>query len=210
MEKTFSNSIFLIRRLKNGDEAAYTYLVDTHHQRLCTFANSLVNDSHQAQDIVQNVFFGLWKKRRGLPDDFNIGSFLSSSVYNEFIDQYRKKQSILTLEKKYIEALQLVNEEKDSETIEQLVSIVKEEIMTLPPKCKKVFVLSRQEGLTNIEISEYLKISIKTVEGHITRAFSILREKVGDRTEILLFLLFGSNRKFTTHKLSGRRYLLHS
>ncbi|UJH67045.1 RNA polymerase sigma factor [Allomuricauda sp. SCSIO 65647] len=201
MAETFSNNIFLIERLKNGDETAYTYLVDTHHQRLCTFANSLVNDSHQAQDIVQNVFLGLWRKRKGLPDDFNIRSFLSSSVYNEFIDQYRKNQSLLALEKKYIEALQLANEEKDSETIEQLVSIVKEEIKALPPKCKQVFVLSRQEGLTNIEISEYLKISIKTVEGHITRAFSILRKKVGDKTDMLLFLLFGLNRKLNQYIL---------
>ncbi|MEO1011885.1 MAG: RNA polymerase sigma-70 factor [Bacteroidota bacterium] len=185
----------MIRQLKNGDEAAYTYLVDTHHQRLCTFANSLVNDHYQAQDIVQNVFMGLWKKRKGLPEDFNIKSFLSRSVYNEFIDQYRKNQSLLALEKKYIEALHLVIEDNDPEAIAQLMTLVKEEIVALPPKCKEVFVLSRQEGLTNIEISEYLKISIKTVEGHITRAFSILRKKIGDKTEILLFLLFGSNRK---------------
>lgn len=197
MKNAFSNTIFLIKRLRNGDEAAYTYLVDTHHHRLCTFANSLVNDSYQAQDIVQNVFMALWKKRKSLPEDFNISSFLSRSVYNEFIDQYRKNQSLLALEKRYIEALNLVVEDKDTESIEQLVDIVKEEIVTLPPKCKEVFVLSRQEGLTNIEISEYLKISIKTVEGHITRAFSILRKKLGDKTDMLLFLLFGPNRKLT-------------
>lgn len=185
----------MIKRLKNGDETAYAYLVDTHHHRLCAFANSLVNDNFHAQDIVQNVFMGLWKKRKDLPDDFNIKSFLSRSVYNEFIDQYRKNQSVLALEKKYIEALDLVIEDKDSEATEQLMAIVKREIVTLPPKCKEIFILSRQEGLTNIEISEYLKISTKTVEGHITRAFSILRKKVGDKTDILLFLLFGSSRK---------------
>ena len=194
MGKGFFNNKFLIKRLKNGDEAAYAYLVDTHHHGLCTFANSLVNDSFQAQDIVQNVFLALWKKRNSLPEDFNIKSFLSRSVYNEFIDQYRKNQSLLALEKKYVDALNLVVEDEDPQAIARLMNIVKKEIVTLPPKCREVFVLSRQEGLTNIEISKYLKISTKTVEGHITRAFTILRKKVGDKTDMLLFLLFGQRK----------------
>ena len=48
----------------------------------------------------------------------------------------------------------------------------------LPERTKKVFILSKQSGLTNIEISENLNISIKTVEGHITKAFKLLRQDV--------------------------------
>ncbi|HAT75662.1 MAG TPA: RNA polymerase sigma-70 factor, partial [Flavobacterium sp.] len=50
-----------------------------------------------------------------------------------------------------------------------------------PPKCKQTFILSRQDGLTNIEIAEFLNVSIKSVEAHITKAFSILRKTVGDK-----------------------------
>ena len=67
----------------------------------------------------------------------------------------------------------------------------KKEIENLPPKCKQTFLLSKQDGLTNIEIAEYLNVSIKSVEAHITKAFSILRKNVGDRTNGILFLLFG-------------------
>ena len=47
----------------------------------------------------------------------------------------------------------------------------------LPPKYKQVFMLSKKEGLTNIEISEHLEISVKTAEAQITRGFKFLRKK---------------------------------
>ncbi|MDT7828263.1 sigma factor-like helix-turn-helix DNA-binding protein [Pricia sp. S334] len=61
----------------------------------------------------------------------------------------------------------------------------------MPPKCREVFLLSRKEGLTNLEISEYLKVSIKTVEAHLTKAFEELRKKLGAEYRTFLFVLFG-------------------
>mgnify|MGYP003683409753 FL=1 len=49
------------------------------------------------------------------------------------------------------------------------MKLVKNEIENLPPKCKQTFLLSKQEGLTNIEIAEYLNVSIKSVEAHIKK-----------------------------------------
>ena len=73
-----------------------------------------------------------------------------------------------------------------------LIALVKEEIQHLPPKCKEMFLLSKQEGLTNIGIAQYLKISMKAVERQMTRVFSIIREKIGDELQTILFLLFDS------------------
>ena len=79
------------------------------------------------------------------------------------------------------------------------MDIVKKEIDKLPPKCKQTFLLSKKEGLTNIEIAEYLNVSIKSVEAHITKAFSILRKSIGNKVEGSLFLLFGSNNYLQTN-----------
>ncbi|WP_235982373.1 sigma factor-like helix-turn-helix DNA-binding protein [Gelidibacter maritimus] len=81
-------------------------------------------------------------------------------------------------------------EYEDDNDLERLITIVKNEIQNLPPKCKKTFLLSKEEGLTNIEIAEFLNVSVKSVEAHITKAFSILRSKIGSRTDAILFLLF--------------------
>jgi RNA polymerase sigma-70 factor (ECF subfamily) len=69
------------------------------------------------------------------------------------------------------------------------------EIENLPPKCKQAFVLSKQDGLTNIEIAEYLNISPKSVEGHITKAFSILRKSLDGKMKGVFLLLFGMDLK---------------
>ncbi|MEP5941169.1 sigma factor-like helix-turn-helix DNA-binding protein, partial [Maribacter dokdonensis] len=60
----------------------------------------------------------------------------------------------------------------------------------LPPKCQKVFVLSKKEGLSNSEIADYLDVSIKTVEAQITKAFRILKNELGDKYETILLIIF--------------------
>ncbi|NCP21587.1 MAG: RNA polymerase sigma-70 factor [Flavobacteriales bacterium CG03_land_8_20_14_0_80_35_15] len=190
MIKKFSNNELLIKFLKKGNEKAYTYLVDKYYHHLCVYANSLIRDKYQAEDIVQNVLLNIWKKREELKEDFNIKYYLLIAVRNEFIDQYRKKQSRVALEKEYYDALDLVIESKDYDKMQILLKNVNNEIKKLPPKCEEIFLMSKQENLTNIEIAEYLNISIKTVEGQITKAFRILRNKLDIKIETILFLSF--------------------
>ena len=190
MAETFINDIAFIKALKHGESKAYTFLVDTYHYKLCVYAYGLTNDHDLSEDIVQNVFIRIWKNRLKLKDDFSVKGYLYKSVYNEFIDQYRKQKSVLSLEKKYIDALSVLVEEESESSLVKLIAIVKKEIEKLPPKCKQTFLLSKKEGLTNIEIAEYLGISIKSVEAHITKAFSILRKSTGDKMNGILFLLF--------------------
>lgn len=194
MDISFINDITLITALKKGDSKAYTFLVNNYHHKLCVYAFSLTNDHDLSEDIVQNVIMRIWKQRQKLKDDFGIKSYLYRSVYNEFIDQYRKQKAVLALEKKYIDALSTILEEEDENSLEKLIKLVKQEIENLPPKCKQVFLMSKQEGLTNIEIAEYLNVSIKSVEAHITKAFSILRKSIGDKMNGILFLIFGMQK----------------
>lgn len=85
----------------------------------------------------------------------------------------------MLLHQKYVESVKDISEHTDDNELERLIAIVNREINNLPPKCQSVFLLSKKEGLTNYEISEYLNISVKTVEAQITKAFSILKRKLG-------------------------------
>jgi len=190
MQEVYSDNVQLIEALKTGDSKAYTFLVNAYHHKLCVYAYSFTHDHNLSEDIVQNVFMRIWNKRKNLKDDFVIISFLYKSVYNEFIDQYRSKKSTYPLEKKYIDALNTIVENEDEHSIENIIKLVKREIQNLPPKCKEIFLLSKDEGLTNIEIAEYKNVSIKSVEAHITKAYSILRSTLGENTNIYLFLMF--------------------
>lgn len=188
------NNINLISGLKQGEPKAYALLVDTYHNMLCTYAYQLTNDRDYAKDIVQNVFINIWRIRLKLKDDFALKSYLYRSVYNEFLNQERNRIHAVPLDKKNIEALNAILEEEDEKSLDKLMNLVRQEIENLPPKCKQTFLLSKQEGLTNIEIAEYLNVSIKSVEAHITKAFRILRSSLGDKMNSILFLLFGMKR----------------
>lgn len=199
MKAKFSNQIDLISSLRKGDESAYSFLVTFYHKKLCVYALSLTNDHDLAEDIVQNVFISVWKNRFKLKENFVVKSYLYKSVYNEFIDQYRKQKKVFTLEKKYIDALTYILEDDDEKSLDRLLKIVKKEIEKLPPKCKQTFLLSKEEGLTNVEIAEYLNVSIKSVEAHITKAYGILRKSIGNKVDGILFLLFGRNKEIKTY-----------
>ncbi|MEN2402516.1 RNA polymerase sigma-70 factor [Flavobacterium sp. MC2016-06] len=192
----YNDNDILIESLRNGDEKAYTYLIDTYHHKLCVYANSLVKNVYSAEDIVQNVFIKVWEQRTRLKTDHALKSFLYKLVYNEFIDLYRKNQSLFSLEKSYYDALNGIIQEDESESFQRILNVVNKEIQNLPPKCKEVFILSKKEGLTNIEIAEHLDVSIKTVEAQITKAFSILRLSLEEKIKSVLFLLFGKRKLF--------------
>jgi len=116
---------------------------------------------------------------------------LYKSVYNEFIDQYRKDLSISVLERKYIEVLDSFIEVKEENETKRLITLVEKEIEQLPNKCKETFLLSKKNGLTYREIADYQNVSVNTVEKQMVKAFSILRKKLKDKMISLLFILFG-------------------
>ena len=190
MKRQFNNQDLLIEGLKNGDEIAYVHLIEQYHNRLCNYANSLIKDDLIAEDIVQNVFVQIWEKRKKLKYELSLESYLYKSVHNKFIDEYRKGKAVMALEKKYMTALELAIDEKDEVQEQKILTILFDAIHQLPPKCKQIFLMSKKEGLTNIEISQCLNLSKKTVENQITKAFRILRNKMGEKYETILMVIF--------------------
>lgn len=185
MEKDF----LFVEKLKKGDYNAYTLLMNNYYKNLCGYANLFTKDPSKSEDIVQNIFVKLWVYRKKIDSNIPIKRYLHKSVYNEFIDQYRKNKSVISLEEKHLRVINTIIDD-NSYDIEQLMTRVNNEIEKLPGKCKRVFILNKKEGLTHDEIAEYLKISKKTVEGHITRAFKILNQKLGKKIKSILIILF--------------------
>ena len=185
MEKDF----LFVEKLKKGDYDAYTLLMNDYYKNLCGYANLFTKDPSMSEDIVQNVFVKLWVYRKKIDPNIPIKRYLHKSVYNEFIDQYRKNKSVISLEEKHLRTINTIIDD-NSFDIEKLMTRVNNEIEKLPEKCKKVFILNKKEGLTHDEIAEYLQISKKTVEGHITRAFKILNQKLGKKIKSILIILF--------------------
>ena len=201
----YGNEAVLITALRRGEESAYAYLMDSYHHKLCLYAYSFCKDRNLAADMVQNVMLRLWKKRTSLKPDLSLRSFLYRSVYNEFLDQYKHRKFILNLEKEYVTAVNTLIEDDES-NLDRLIQNVKKEIDNLHPRCKEIFLLSKYEGLTNLEIADHLNLSVKTVENQMIRAYAQLRDKVGKKVQSILFLLFVSFNPDSVGCYSGSRF----
>ncbi|WP_150452052.1 RNA polymerase sigma factor [Arenibacter lacus] len=181
----------LTEQLIHGNEKAYMTLLDTYQRRLYAYALTLSGDADTAQDIVQNVFLNTWRSRKTLNPDLSLQSFLYKSVYNAFVNHYQQHKANMILQNKYVEALTEVVEETNENDLARMIKIMNAEIDKLPPKCREIFILSKKEGLTNKEIAQHLNISIKAVEAQITKAFGVLRSKLGERYKMLLYAFIG-------------------
>lgn len=191
MVNSFSDNAYLVSQVKEGNIKAYNYLVNNYHDKLFSYVLALTSNNDMAKDIIQNVFLKTWENRNKLQAIYPIKSYLFKLAYNEFVSFYHKSKSISNVEKKFVEIINLSVSDDYEDIINDKKAIVDLEIENLPTKCKTVFLLSKQEGLTNEEISAYLSLSLKTVEGHITKAYTILKEKCALKLAACLFLIFG-------------------
>ncbi|MCM4167103.1 RNA polymerase sigma factor FliA [Arenibacter antarcticus] len=193
------NNEELTEQLIHGNEKAYMILLDTYHRRLYAYALTLSGNPDAAKDIVQNVFLNTWRFRKTLNPNLSIQSFLFKSVYNAFVNHYQQQKATMVLQNRYVEALKVVVEESHENDLERMIKVMNTEIDNLPPKCREIFILSKKEGLTNREISEHLNITIKAVEAQVTKAFGILRLKLGEKYKMILYAFMG----LTSEKLTS-------
>ena len=195
MKKNFASDKILLSEFKKGNDQALTHIMDHYHKPLCFYAYSLSNDYDGAKDIVQNIIINLWEHRKALPDIKSFKSYLYKSVYNEFLNQLRTSSRMMVFEKEYFEALKEFVDNQDESKTRQQIALLDVEIEKLSPKCKETFLLCKREGLTYVEIADHLNISIKTVENHMVKAFSVLRKKMKEKMNLLLLLIFVTQKE---------------
>lgn len=178
MNLEFDNENDLIENLKRGNLRAFQVVIDRFYDILYVYALGLVNERTVAEDIVQEVFMRLWSKKGKLLIESSLKSFLYRSIHNEFVDHYRKKKKeIDLLDRISLETVHTFIQLEDQDLVKKLEK-VDMAIDQLPEKCREVFVLSKKEGLTHREIAQYLNVSIKTVEGHVSKAFKMIRDSL--------------------------------
>jgi RNA polymerase sigma-70 factor (ECF subfamily) len=170
------NSEDFIQKLKDSDDYSWNNLVRSYRYKLFAYAYSLSKDNEMSLEIVQQVFVKIFIVRKRLNPKLSFKTYMYKSVYNEFINTLNKKKKIYRLHHDYnFDQIHVYENDPTDELKIEKIELVNKLIDQLPKKTKKVFVMSKKRGFCNLEISEILKIHPKTVEGHITKAFKLLR-----------------------------------
>lgn len=150
----------------------------THYAGLVAFAAQRTRSVAEAEDLVQDVFLGLWRRRAELPVDDAMRPYLYRAVHNRALNAIRNDRTAGggsdTIEAQVAHTAQ-PDEEVEARELDQLVNAA---VARLPERCRMVFLLSRESGLSYSEIAETLGISVKTVETQMGRALKFLRSEL--------------------------------
>jgi RNA polymerase sigma-70 factor (ECF subfamily) len=171
----------LLRRLRAGDERALEQVFRAHYPSMVTVVRRIVFAPDVAEELVQDVFFKLWTKRENLAEIDALKTYLYRAARNTALNHLRR----LKLEQAHEEREAAKGEPStseatgDSAVASELTEAVQAAIDKLPTRCREIFLMSREGGLTYGEIATELGISIKTVETQMGRALKSLRLSLG-------------------------------
>jgi len=163
-----------------GNQKAFRQLFDFYAPRLVHFSFLIVKQYEVAVELVDDVFIKIWKHRTEIIGIKNIRVYLYTSVKNTSLNYLSKKAHELVTESfdfLHIDLREPANPEQQAISHE-IQNRIDKAIDSLPPRCKMIFKLVRQDGLKYREVSSILNISEKTVDAQMVIAVKRVSEQV--------------------------------
>ena len=161
--------------LKEGDMSAFNAVYHKHHKQIYSFIIHKTQSEFIASEVVQLTFIRLWEKKKVLSEKVELQLQLFGMARQVMIDELRKEATRYKYNNQaeqypFTDSLMKMIESKD------LLKHFEQEVAHMPAMRKMVFNLSRNNGLSYQEIAEMLGISPKTVERHIAKVLSRLKQ----------------------------------
>ncbi len=156
----------------NNDQASYKELFILLHSRLKQFAYSILKSNEEAEDLVSEVFIKIWERRDQLTAIESPLLYFYTTTKNFALNRLKKQKRLqsqpvdewlVQLNSVYFEPEQLM-------MTEEIVRKIREAVNNLPPRCRLIFKLIKEDGLKYREVAELLSLSVKTVEAQMAIA----------------------------------------
>ncbi|MBA9079299.1 MULTISPECIES: RNA polymerase sigma factor [Rufibacter] len=183
--------LYVLSRLKSGDEQAFEEIYRQYAYSLTEFASSKLASLEEAQDLIHDLFVYLWTERGTLQITGSLKGFLFAAARYRVIDHIRKNIT----RSKYANAVQALEPtpvyqlEKELEA-QELGGLLENAVARLSPRVQEVYRLSRHEELSIAEIASELNLSDQTVKNQLGTALKHLR-RVAVKASVWLLLAAG-------------------
>jgi RNA polymerase sigma-70 factor (family 1) len=160
-------------RIARGDETAFTQLYLHFGKKLILFGVSLVRSREIAEELVEDVFVKLWASRQNITAIENIRVYLYVAVKNKALNKLSQKATeLIAAPFDYLDTTldEFAASPYDLMITSEMMERMHQVIETLPPRCKMIFKLIREDGLKYKEVAEILNISINTIDAQMAIA----------------------------------------
>lgn len=178
MTNTETDIKYYFNQISIGDISSFNVLFRNRYESLVWFAQSFINETGQAEDIVSDVFVWLWSNRESLSKIDNPEVYLFSAVKNKCINVLRNSIKAVSIDKYYEKENDFhdnpLSEIEQKELIAKLHTIVE----SLPEQQRVIFKMIKENGLTAKQVAEILNLSSRTVETHIYKALQRLEKEI--------------------------------
>jgi len=169
----------LFKRVVEDDYAAFEQIFKRTYKMLCAYSCKVVKNREMAEEIVDDVFFGLWSNRKKIQITSSFQGYLSTAIRNRSLDWLRKLKHKQSTDLQNAGVL-ICGQSIAHETLiyHELQEQIEAAIQGLPRQCRTIFLMSRDQDLKYKEIAEILNISIKTVDTQMGRALKHLQKAI--------------------------------
>lgn len=183
MKKAISPEL-LWQKFIYGEHRNHSFkeLFDFYYAPLCRYANFYLKDKMDSEEVVLDFFLHLWKNKEWINIESSVDSYFYRSIRNRALNILRNRHKTESIE----HILDIPDDIVNDIELDDIYEIIQRAVSSLPPRCKDVFLKSRNENLSNAEISHDMGISVKTVENQITKALKIIR--ISLKKNYILFL----------------------
>jgi RNA polymerase sigma-70 factor, ECF subfamily len=180
-----TENIIKPKQIRVEDEVLFKKFFLDHYDGMFRYCMTLVQNQADSEDIVQTVFTDFWQGKDNLIIHTSVQAYLYKSVF--YMSMNRVKKSKVT--DKYISSLSKMDERtssSDPAIFQEVNEKVNEAINSLPEQCRKIFSLSRFEGMKYQQIADQLDLSVKTIENQMGKALKILRIHLSDYLHFII------------------------
>lgn len=156
----------------NNDQVAYKELFIMLHGRLKQFAYSILKSSEEAEELVSDVFVRIWEKRDQLTAIESPLLYFYTTAKNLALNRLNKQKRIQNQspEEWLVQLNSIYFDPEQLMMTEEMVRQIRQAVNNLPPRCRLIFKLVKEDGLKYREVAELMQLSIKTIEAQMAIA----------------------------------------
>lgn len=182
-----SEDLLALKKIKEGNIKTFEHVFRMYYTSLCLYATSIIGRTDVAEEVVQDLFYVLWKERDKIQIFATLKGYLYRAVRNKSL-QYFERADVRKRYEDNVKAkgcnYNMITPEEQLH-YKELERLINDVLSKMPERRFKIFKMHRFEGRKYNEIANNLSVSVKTVEAEITKALRTLRKEIEVYTQKL-------------------------